>query len=284
MNHTPFAPSGSLLPVTISLTAIRSRIHRLEAVIQSLRAQTVQPGAIFLSLSEDAFALDEGVPLSLLPEGLRRMVELGQLNLLFVPNTGPYRKLLPILERAGGREFLVATADDDTIYPPDWLEGLVRTYDHTRCVVAYRCRAMRVSGGRFAPYHQWHRMPVDKDAFGEVPQTRQGLFTLPTGVHGVLYNSRFFPDFDLLQRLRQIAPLQDDLTFRAATMCHGIKAVRVADAGVFKASGRFRNAGTDSETLFSANKSDNNQAWSAIIEILQVQGRLDIDTLLVDHN
>jgi hypothetical protein len=212
------------------------------------------------------------------------MVELGELNLLFVPNTGPYRKLMPILERAGGREFLVATADDDTLYPPDWLEGLVRTYDETRSVVAYRCRAMRVSGGRFAPYHQWHRMPVDKEAFGEVPQAQQGLFTLPTGVHGVFYNTRFFPDLDLLQRLQKIAPLQDDLTFRAATMCHGIAAVRVTEAGVFKASGKFRNAGADSETLFSANKSDNNQAWSAIMELLQVQGHLDIGALLAGRN
>lgn len=284
MTHAPFAPSGSLPPVTISLTAIRSRIHRLEAVIQSLRAQTVRPGAIFLSISEEPFALDEGIPLSLLPEGLRRMVELGELNLLFVPNTGPYRKLMPILERAGGREFLVATADDDTLYPPDWLEGLVRTYDETRSVVAYRCRAMRVSGGRFAPYHQWHRMPVDKEAFGEVPQAQQGLFTLPTGVHGVFYNTRFFPDLDLLQRLQKIAPLQDDLTFRAATMCHGIAAVRVTEAGVFKASGKFRNAGADSETLFSANKSDNNQAWLAIMELLQVQGHLDIGALLAGRN
>jgi hypothetical protein len=208
------------------------------------------------------------------------MVELGELNLLFVPNTGPYRKLMPILERAGGREFLVATADDDTLYPPDWLEGLVRTYDAARCVVAYRCRAMRIIGGRFAPYLQWHNLPVKNVAFGEVPQARQGLFTLPTGVHGVLYNTRFFPDLDLLQRLQTVAPLQDDLSFRAATMCHGIAAVRVADAGVFEASGKFRNAGTGSESLFSANKSDNNQAWSEIMDILHVEGRLDIGVLL----
>ena len=65
-------------------------------------------------------------------------------------------------------------------------------------------------------------------------------------------------------------------------MCHGIAAVRVADAGVFEASGKFRNAGTGSENLFNANKSDNNQAWSEIMDILHVEGRLDIGVLLAE--
>jgi hypothetical protein len=76
----------------------------------------------------------------------------------------------------------------------------------------------------------------------------------------------------LLERLRQVAPLQDDLAFRAATMCLGVSAMRVADVGVFEASGTFRLARTDSETLFSANKIANDVAWSKIMTILEAEG------------
>lgn len=272
MNENFYRPSSLLPPVIISLTAIRSRVHRIEAVLESLRNQTLQPNDIVLSVSEDAFALDEGIPLSQIPEGVRRMVEGGSLKLWFVPNTGPYRKLMPVLERVIGREVLIATADDDTIYPSDWLQGLVETYNLKRCVVAYRCRAMSIKAGRFTPYNHWRRLPVDDTAFGEVPHDQRGLFTLPTGVHGVLYNSKFFPDLALLERLRQVAPLQDDLAFRAATMCLGISATRVADVGIVEASGTFRLAKTDSETLFNSNKTANDVAWAKIMTILEAEG------------
>ena len=238
------------------------------------------PGAICLSISEEPYALDEGIPPDLLPKGLQRLCEQGKVSLRYVPNTGPYRKLLPVLEQSQGQELLVATADDDTLYPEDWLEGLVRTYDAKLCVVAYRCRAMRVSNGRFAPYHQWDRLPAEGSAFGEVPQTHHGLFTLPTGVKGVLYNTRFFPDLALLRRLREIAPLQDDLVFRAATMCSGVAAIRVGDAGVFDASNRFRNPRTEGASLFHTNRKDNSKMWLEIMASLEGEGLLDLRALI----
>jgi len=271
-------PRG-LPPVIVALTAISSRVAQLDRVIDSLLRQSIPPAKILLAVSEEPYMLDEGVRLEMLPARLTELAIAGRLDILFVPNTGPYRKLLPALRRYAGQERLIATADDDTVYPPHWLENMVETYRKKPAVVAYRCRAMPVIAGRFLPYSQWRMLPAGPEAFAEVPPAMHPLFTLPTGVRGVLYNSAFFPDLALLERLRQAAPRQDDLAFKAAAMVAGIP-VAIVEAETGVAAPRFGSVQIAGETLFQQNKKHNDRAWSNIMALLEAEGLFNLVALL----
>lgn len=267
----------SLPPVTVALTTIRARLPQLPLVVGSLLRQTRAPDQILLSISAEPFMLDEGVRFADLPAALRDLAAAGRLDVLAVPNTGPYRKLLPALRQHAGSPRLVATADDDMLYAPTWLAGLLERFEAGPAVCAYRCRAMATLGGRFARYARWPLLPAGPDAHGDAPPHLHPLLTIATGVRGVLYDAAFFPDLDLLDALRALAPGQDDLAFKAASLCGGIPTALVhrpgADAG--------RPKGVlPGDTLFESNKRANDGAWNRIVGYLEAIGRFRLSDLL----
>lgn len=276
MNNLVEGPLSDLCarlpPIRISLTTIRSRLPRLPDVLQSLRDQSLQARSIFLAISEEPFALDEGITLAHLPRRILAMAEAGWLEIHFGPNTGPYRKLLPALHRYGAQEQLIATADDDTIYPHGWLEALIRTYAKTRQVVAHRCRAMTVQDGRFTSYRSWPRLPVPADTYGSVRPEAIPLLTLPTGVRGVLYNSLFFNDTALMKRLAEAAPLQDDLGFKAMMLCRGIGTVVAAPSASEELRGSFITPKQPLGSLISGNKTANDESWARLVSLMETEG------------
>lgn len=105
-----------------------------------------------------------------------------------------------------GQSKLVATADDDTLYPEDWLAQLVEAHSKYGCQIAFRGHRICVSGSKFAPYRSWMRTKVEENP---------GLLLLPTGKDGVLYDTAFFPIevLNASEALR-VSPTADDLWFR----------------------------------------------------------------------
>ena len=200
--------------IDISLTSISDRLPALGETLRSLLAQSYANLRIQLYLSKEPYLLDEGV--SELPEQLRALQREagGRLEIHTVPNWGPYRKLLPYLRANWGCSKLVVTADDDTIYPENWLKGLVDAYDSYRCVIAYRGHRINVQGGEIKPYRSWMRSRIELNP---------GLHILPTGKDGILYNTAFFPVnvLNLADAIR-IAPTVDDLWFRWHLMLNRI--------------------------------------------------------------
>lgn len=228
-----------------------------------------------LVISEEPYLLDEGIRPEMLPPGLRQLSAEGALDIIWTGNTGPYRKLLPALHHHAGEPRLIVTADDDMIYPAHWLAGLIETHRRHGCIVAYRCRAIAVEAGRFLPYSRWRLLPGEGDAFGEVPAHLHGLFTIGTGVRGILYDTRFFTDLPLLDELRALAPRQDDLAFKAATMCAGIRTVLVDDDLPRRPFGSRQALGAaiaESDTLFHLNKKQNDGAWARLMAHLEARG------------
>jgi hypothetical protein len=191
----------------VVLTAIASRLHTLKAVVGSLLAQTLKPAVVKIYLSEEPYLLDAGID-----PGCEVVQELGILEgveIYWRPNIGPYRKFFPYVPEAmaaaagaPGRanEQLFVTVDDDTIYPPRFLEYLTRNYWKYKCRVAHRGRRMLVEDGAFSPYGQW------PDGLRE-PR----LGNLPTGQSGVLYRLADFPADLYLEAALVLAPTADDL-------------------------------------------------------------------------
>ena len=52
------------------------------------------------------------------------------INVKWVPNTGPYRKLIPMLRESRPTDIII-TADDDIFYGENWLPGLLKAYEQT---------------------------------------------------------------------------------------------------------------------------------------------------------
>jgi hypothetical protein len=193
--------------VTITLTAISSRLSSLQRTIVSLLGQNYPNFDVRLYLSREPFLIDEGIG-DAPPSALTAMVQSNpyRLQINMVPNIGSYRKLIPFLIETWGQRKLVATADDDTFYPADWLQRLVRSYLRFRCVIAYRGHYMQHDGRSLTPYRSWMNCRVRRNP---------DIFCLPTGKDGVLYDTIFFhPLVTDYQCALQLAPTADDLWFK----------------------------------------------------------------------
>jgi hypothetical protein len=213
----------------VCLTVIAARLHTLPRVVASLQRQTLPPRRIHIHVSEDPHLIDAGLdpgdPI------LQRLAAQPRVALHWVPNIGPYRKFAPFLSRApqhpGGHPeprggdadpldpHLFLTVDDDTLYPPRFIEYLVSKRRRYGCIVAHRGRRIRLSpAGDYAPYADWH------DGLHE-PR----LANLPTGQSGVLYHRSDFPDDLQLEAALALAPTHDDLWLRWLTASQGVPAM-----------------------------------------------------------
>lgn len=199
--------------VTVCLTSIASRAEKLHITLKSLAAQSYGNFSLRVYVSRERYLLDQGeFKISAECRELMRTNE--NISLAFVPNTGPYRKLIPFLQERVGDNHLVATADDDTVYPTDWLSTLVETYSERRCVVAFRGHQMLTADGRWQRYRRWMTTAME-DNFGP--------FGLPTGKDGVLYNTSFFTRHVLnMDKALAIAPTVDDLWLKWHTAFSGV--------------------------------------------------------------
>lgn len=199
--------------VVVSLTTISHRVDNLHLTLESLLNQDIRDIEVVVYVSPDPFLLDTGV--DAIPEACRNLMrDDARLAWRSVPNIGPYRKLLPALMGGLYANSLIVTADDDTIYPPNWLSTLVYYYNIHKCIIASRGHFMARSNGAFSPYRQW--MAASN---AENPS----LYNLPTGKDGVLYHPMFFHKRVLDYRTAlDLAKTADDLWFKWHTVCYRV--------------------------------------------------------------
>ena len=135
--------------IIVSLTTIPSRIARVHVCIESILRQTMQPSRIALWLNARWFPDFRRLPIPLLQQ-MKRGLEVYQCNANW-----PHNKLLPSL--AKWPDAIIATADDDVIYPVNWLQELYRTHEKfPEAVVCQRARIMTFdSSGSLSRYETW---------------------------------------------------------------------------------------------------------------------------------
>lgn len=200
--------------IHISLTSISSRMATVDRTLRSLINQDYGNLVVHLYLSKEPHLLDEGVPE--VPKKVQDLITEtdGKLQVHYTKNIGPYRKLLPLLFSYWGQELLVVTADDDTIYPTNWLRTLYHHYGKYNCCIAFRGHRIIAKDDKFLPYRSWM-----KDAIFENPSS----LILPTGKDGIFYNSAMFPEtvMNIGEALR-LAPTADDIWFRWNLALNGV--------------------------------------------------------------
>ena len=203
------------MSLIVSVTSISSRLPVLRHTLISLLDQHCKPDRIVLLLSKEPYLMDDGV--SDLPHWLDAMVARRDIELQWVENTGPYRKLMPLYRTATDDDVIV-TCDDDVIYGPEWLSSLMQTAKaHPNAIVCGRARRPAKNPlGRRKSYLIWQVVPLGSS----------GPDLLPIGIAGVVYRKPLLdPGIMLSDDYKTLAPKQDDLWFDLARRMIGATVV-----------------------------------------------------------
>lgn len=206
---------GHRLPPIISLTAISTRISRVEKTVASITNQTLKPHSINLYISSEPYLIDEGIrqcdPL------LKRLNELG-VNIYQVPNIGPYRKQVPLVIQlratAASPRTPIITIDDDVIYPPDIVHRLMTALESENSVIAHRGRRISIEDGVLSKYSLF-----------PPPSARSSDLNMGTGKNGIAYRLGYFPSNpdDFIGHI--LAPTADDIWCKWATSSYCVPTV-----------------------------------------------------------
>ena len=188
----------------VTMTTHGARLRDVHVALESIARGTVLPARVILWLDEERE----------LTASLRRLQGRG-LEIITVPKgLGVHTKYFPYVESLDAHTAALVTSDDDIIYPPDWLSGLVdASTRYPESIVCYRAHRITFDGDVMAPYAQW--VPAEG---------RQ-----PTPLHfGTSVSGQVFPAH-LLQILQgygkeflEKTPKNDDIWVHRVAVAHGI--------------------------------------------------------------
>ncbi len=203
------------MALIVSLTSTSARLAILKYALWSIFEQEHPADRVVLNISSEPYLLDKGI--NEIPAWMQVFIENNNLEVQWVENTGPYRKLLPVYKEASSDDMIV-TCDDDVIYGPQWLSSLVAaSKEHPDAIVCGRARKiLRTPWGGFQSYINW---PVTKP--GET-----GKDLVPTGISGVVYKKHLLDTAMMMSNdYLELAPKQDDMWFHAARQRLGVNVV-----------------------------------------------------------
>ncbi|GAB4423129.1 MAG: glycosyl transferase [Chloroflexi bacterium OHK40] len=243
--------------VVLSITSIPERIELFLGALGWLAQQRVQPWATVIWLGEESFTPERRRELAArfpLPPGV---------EIRYRPDLGPQTKLLYALREFAGLP--IVTADDDVIYPPDWLAGLYAAYQEApACIHCWRAHRIRLADdGTLAPYRAWEWLAPGVQG----PSHR--LF--PTGTCGTLYPpGALASEVFNLGAMRELCPTADDTWFKAMALLQGTPARKVQPDSV-----EFPHiAGSERKMLWTVNEGRNDAQLAAVFERYQLYERL----------
>lgn len=204
--------------LVISLTSYPVRINSIRPCLESLLKQSVKPEKIILWLSPEEFPKLERD----LPQEIMRLTEQG-LEIRWTGNIRSYKKLIPTLREFGDQA--IVTADDDAVYPRDWLESMYNEYrscGYAKKLYAHRVHRITFSeSGQIRPYLQW---------FWEIRDNSCSYLNMATGVGGILYPPGCL-HAEVLNHaaFTRLAPRSDDLFFWAMAVLNDTPTQVVSD-------------------------------------------------------
>jgi hypothetical protein len=118
--------------VVVTLTTIPTREESLIKTIQSIQSGTYIPDAIYVNIPEwyPRFNCSPDTNLGL------KLKNMG-VHVNSCKDYGVLTKLIPTMELEKDPETLIVIIDDDMIYQPRMLEGLVKGHEEFKCPVGY---------------------------------------------------------------------------------------------------------------------------------------------------
>ncbi len=191
----------------VTLTSYGSRINDTAPyAIASILNQEVLPDKLVLWLAHG----------SKIPQVYDKLISCG-LEIKYCDDIKSYKKLIPALLTYPND--VLITADDDVIYPHDWLNRLIlANKKDPMCILGFRCHGITMTDQlEVRPYSEWKKCINKDDCVSE-------FSILPTGVNGILYPPKSLDKRCLSRDLfMRIAPSGDDIWFWAMGRLNGTK-------------------------------------------------------------
>ena len=189
---------------SINITTTSSRLDLCGATVWSLMHQSLSPDRINIWVSDHAYLSDKGITIE--PIWVNTLNNLSDIiRIRYTPNTGPYRKLFPILNESRDEDIIVY-ADDDVIYGVNWLKNLISTYEsyEGKFPVASRVRILEKN-----VFKKNKGYSLSKICFEKKHLTDNFIIT---GIGGCVISKKHFLEKDLsLNSYINICPITDDL-------------------------------------------------------------------------
>lgn len=224
-------------PILISVTSIfQNQDILLKTLLSILSGQTKPPDQVHVYLSIEPFLLDQGFgECRITHPGISYLLSLFQnIFVHWVPNTGSYRKLLPLLKEKWETDCIIITIDDDTIYDSELIRNMVRDYNEHHCVVSYRgftpanCSEPDAS---LPPSYADLQSISAFDYYSHVLPVSRSIRNFATGKAGVLYTPHFFAHTPHLVFNDDLyldhCPGQDDIWFYVMRVLNRIECLLV---------------------------------------------------------
>jgi len=187
-------------PAVVSLTSYGGRIKHVHYTIQTIADGVAQPKRIILWISKS----EE----NRITPALRSLERRG-LEIRLTEDYGSHKKYYPYCVAAAESQitkFPLVTADDDVLYPKNWLRELINAANAEPfpAIVAHRAHRITLEQGAIAPYLSWDL---------ERATTEPSFANIATGVGGVLYPAEFAAQVGKTwnTEFMQAAPTADDL-------------------------------------------------------------------------
>jgi len=201
--------------VIVSLTSHRARLAHCFLTLETVFDQEIQPEGVELNLAAEDLAESD------LPASIQRLRRRGLRVRFVTPDYKSGNKLIP--SYAVHPDHVLVTADDDCLYPSDWLSQLLTAHEQTPgTIICHRGFTLRRNGnGDPVPYRQLMRRPGNG--------TTASFAVMATGVSGVLY-----PPYALHPRVHdhalmmRLCPSEDDIWFKAMSLLQGTPTRRVS--------------------------------------------------------
>lgn len=199
-------PVTGSAPVVVSLTSHGQRIHSVSVAIESIARGKVRPQRLLLWL-------DSPEQLGSRPASLRRLERRG-LEIRLSRNYGPHTKYYPFVASVARHTLPLVTADDDIIYPTDWLALLMdANRRHPEAISGHWVSIMGVAGARVADYATWAR----------AGDTAVRPANFAPGVSGVIYPPVMLEELKRRgDRFLSVCPGADDIWLQWVALRAGI--------------------------------------------------------------
>ena len=194
--------------VPISITSWMPRKDALPLVLLSMIEQSLRPAAVHVWLcAEDQ---------EMISAHHRDFFAVHGVQFHEADNIGPHKKWLPLIE--SGHETPFVIADDDTYYPRDWFEALVREgAEHPDEIIAHRCHQILLhANGMPEPYAEWQR--------GVMGQKESSHYLFAVGCGGTLVRpAAIAEEFRSRELIDKLCHRADDVWLKAAYIHSGYK-------------------------------------------------------------
>ena len=194
-------------PVAVSMTTHGSRLRTVHTTIQSISAGKIRPSRFVLWLNGDPNSP------KITPQ-LNRLQRRG-LEIRYVENFGPHTKYFPYVKQFTADDVPLVTADDDVIYPTDWLADLLAAHHSAPSVIhCHLARRIALDDGKLLPYANWKYVSSCEPSFR----------TFALGFAGVIYPKEFLSTLRVAgDCFMTKCPKADDVWLHAMAVRNGYK-------------------------------------------------------------